>query len=154
MHRFTIVALLILTASTVLAQNRRVALVFPTGHPQFSSRARGEIMRVARKNKISVTDYRIKNITVALLKQHDAVLLMLTPSDYANPRIKSLLENSETARRNSSKILVWHLGRSKQPSADAVYSSVDAVSSSTIKKQAKPLVRKRIIPFILGNPPD
>ncbi len=130
------------------AQDRSVALVFPTGHPQFSNHARSAILRAARKNKVDIEDYRIQKVKPAMLNQHNGILLMLSPADLDTPAIKALLEAERKSGKNGADILIWHLNKSKTAKAEV---SMDAVSSATIKREAKPMIKNHIIPFILGQ---
>ncbi len=146
-----ILFLFVLTATAVFAQDRAqdrsVALVFPTGHPQFSNRARGAILKAARKNKIDVKDYRIRDVKPAILNQHDAILLMLSPVDMNKPGITALLKAESKSGKNGADVLIWHLSKSKAKEAEV---SVDVISTATIKREASPAIKKHIIPFILG----
>lgn len=150
MKKLIVYILLALLSVSIYAQStsRSIALVLPSGNIEFSGKARKEILKAVRKNKlVTIKDYKAKNAAVSLLENHDAVVLIVANNDLKAENIIALMAEG---KKTPGRILVWNIDK-KTPLKTENDPKVDTITSATAKKAAKPIVKSRIIPFILGE---
>ncbi len=151
MKRFLMLASLILVGIIAFAQTQKkdIALVYPSNNARFSSRARGAIMKAVKRNKdITLTDLEVKDVSSAILKKYDAIVLMLDTEDLKEENVVELINMNKDTAMGSDSMIVWEVDRKISTKA-RVDLDADVISSATVKKVALPVITKHIIPFIL-----
>lgn len=143
-----VIAIALTAASFAFGQTKDVALVYPGTNAKFAARARGSIMQALRGNKrIVVDDVLVKNASVALLAKYDRIVLMLNPADLKAKNIANLVAASKKRR---GKVIVWTIDKKISPRAK-INMEADVITSASAKFVVVPIIRSRIIPFILGK---